>query len=80
MFTLFLTIEPDVESIRPRSQVVRCPRLIERLNAGLHHAQTRAPPCTVPPLKPRLCQPLARAPNLSSHTRSKVLVLSIRVE
>ena len=35
MFTLFLTIEPYIQSTRPRSRVILCPRLIERLNAAL---------------------------------------------
>jgi len=40
MFTPLLTIKPYVQSIRPRSRVVLCPRLIERLNAGLHRKLT----------------------------------------
>jgi LuxR family maltose regulon positive regulatory protein len=35
MFTPLLTVKPYVQSVRTRSRVVLCPRLIERLNAVL---------------------------------------------
>ncbi|MGD2148519.1 MAG: two-component regulator propeller domain-containing protein, partial [Anaerolineae bacterium] len=42
MFTPLRTIKPYVQSIRTHSRWVLCPRLVERLNAGLHRGRTFA--------------------------------------